>query len=200
MMRMSPRVGCVILAAGQGKRFGAGSSKLLLTLGKSSLLQHAIDTAVFSYASSCTLVVGANADRILGAVDTRRCAVAVNVHWKLGLSGSIRVGLAQHENDDACICVIADQPFVTTADLDGLIHRFAERRSSIVALRAKGVWGSPMLFPHSDFPALARLRGDKGAKGYATRHAKRLEFVEASSPDALVDIDTPEEYQRIALS
>jgi molybdenum cofactor cytidylyltransferase len=199
-MRLWPRVGCVVLAAGEGKRFSADSPKLLLAYGASSLLQRSIDTAVRSQASSCTLVVGAAAERLLASVDTRRCAVAVNTRWKLGLSGSIRAGLAQHADDDACIFMIADQPYVTVEDLNGLIRRFAQRRTSIVALRAGDVWGSPMLFPRSDFRALARLHGDAGAKGYAARHRQRLEFVEAARLDALTDVDTAEDYKRIAKS
>ncbi len=197
-MRAAPRVGCVILAAGAGRRFGSRGSKLLLPIDGSPLLQRAVDAAARSLALTCTLVLGAYAERILLAVDPRRCAVVVNDDWENGLAGSLRSGLAQHEDDDACIFSIADQPFVTAEDLDALIARHADRRASIVALRANGTWGSPALFPKPDFAQLQKLRGDAGAKSYARRHASRLEFVAASHPDAFADIDTPEDYGRLA--
>lgn len=197
MMRSAPRVGCVVLAAGEGRRFGKEGSKLLLPIGGSLLLQRAVDAAARSLALTCTLVLGAYAERIMLAIDPRRCAVVVNRDWEVGLAGSLRAGLAQHEDDDACIFCIADQPFVTADDLDGLIARHAERRASIVALHANGTWGSPALFPRSDFAQLQKLRGDAGAKSYARRHAGRLAFVEASHPDAFADIDTPEDFRRL---
>ncbi len=193
---MNPRVGCVILAAGQSHRFGAGDAKLLLPVAGKSLVQHAIDAAAQSLVSSCTLVVGAHAEEILRSIDSRRCAVVDNEDWREGIASSLRAGLAQHLDDDACIFMVADQPFVTTADLDHLIRCYMERRTSMVALRSNDVWGSPMLFPQSDFLALRALRGDTGAKRYALRHAARIEFVEAAQSQAFTDIDTPQDYEQ----
>jgi molybdenum cofactor cytidylyltransferase len=196
-MRLSPRVGCVVLAAGEGSRFDLKRAKLLLPLDGVSLVQRAIDNASRSYAASCTLVVGARAEAILLKVDPRRCAVVRNARWKDGLSGSIRVGLSLHEDDDACILAVADRPFVTADDLNQLIERYAGHRNAIVALRAGTTWGSPVLFPRSDFSKLANLKGDEGAKRYAAAQKERLEFVDAVHADAFADIDTQQDYQRI---
>ena len=168
---MNPRVGCVVLAAGQSHRFGTGDSKLLLPVAGKSLVQHAIDAAAQSLASSCTLVVGAHAEEILQSVDSRRCAVVDNPDWREGIASSLRAGLAQHLDDDACIFMVADQPFVNAVDLDQLIRRFMERRTSMVALRSNDVWGSPMLFPQSDFhrAAAAAWRCRSKAIRIATR-------------------------------
>lgn len=193
---MNPRVGCVVLAAGQSRRFGSGDSKLLLPLAGKPLLQHAIDTAAQSLASSCTLVVGAYSEETLRAIDTRRCAVILNDDWRQGIASSIRAGLAQHADDEACIFMVADQPFVVPDDLNNLIRCYMEHRTFMVALRAASIWGSPMLFPQSDFPALRVLQGDAGAKGYALRHIDRVEFIESARTSAFADIDTPEDYER----
>jgi molybdenum cofactor cytidylyltransferase len=194
---MNPRVACVILAAGGGARFGGAESKLLLPFQGKPLLQHVIDAAAASHALQCTLVVGAAADKVLCSVDTRRCSVIANDDWRSGITSSIRAGLRQHLNDDACTFMVGDQPFVTTADLNRLIARFAERRDAIVALRVAAIWGTPVLFPRSDYRALLKLTGDRGAKQYASRAGKRLEFVEAVHPDAFSDVDTPEDYSRL---
>lgn len=194
---MNPRVGCVVLAAGQSHRFGTGDSKLLLPVAGKSLVQHAIDAAAQSLASSCTLVVGAHAEEILQSVDTRRCAVVDNPDWREGITSSLRAGLAQHLDDDACIFMVADQPFIKAVDVDHLIRRFMERRTSMVALRSNDVWGSPMLFPQSDFHALHGLHGDAGAKQYALQHAPRVEFVEAAQSKAFADVDTQQDYERL---
>src|SRR4029077_17080521 len=130
-------------------------------------------------------------------VDTRRCAIARNEKWHEGIASSIRAGLAFVPDADACVFMLGDQPFVTSADIDALLHETANGRArvrgrahaakSIVALRCAGVWGAPVLFPRRDFAALERLTGDHGAKGYAQSQSQRLRFVTARDPRAFVD-------------
>lgn len=192
-----PRVGCVVLAAGESRRFGRNAIKQLAHVGGVPLVQRAIDAAAGSTALTCTLVIGAHAQAIVGAVDARRCAVIENREWSEGIASSLRTGLAAHREDDACIFMVADQPFVTVADVDRIIEGCAEARDAIVALRAGDVWGTPMLFPRADFAGLLQLRGDGGAKRYAQRHPSRLLFVDAQSRDAFEDVDTASDFERI---
>ena len=186
-----PDVGCAVLAAGAGTRFGPPGAKLMARVSRKPLLQHAIDAACASDASSCTLIVGAAADRVVASVETRRVAVLVNVAWAGGLSTSIAAAVAAHAGDDACILMLGDQPGVRTQDLNALIVAHARYPRRIIALRRGKVWGAPVLFPASDFRALTALAGDAGAKRYAAGQAKRLSFVEASSEDAFADLDVP---------
>jgi molybdenum cofactor cytidylyltransferase len=194
---MRNRVGCVILAAGASMRFGDGAAKQLLHFAGKPLLQHAIDAAAASSASGCTLVLGAHAQSILDVVDTRRCAVIENSSWQDGLASSIRAGLVGHRDDAACILMVADQPFVTTEDLNALIACSTLEPRAIIALRAGNVWGTPALFPQSDFPALLKLHGDSGAKAYITQHVKRAIFVDARLAHAFSDVDTRADHERL---
>jgi len=195
---MNARVGCIVLAAGSGARYGARVSKLAAQLGGRPLLQYAIDAACSSHATSCTLVVGARAAEVLVSVDTRRCQVLVNGAWQTGLAASLRCGLAAHPYDDGCILMLGDQPFVSTTDLDRLINAFTRDRRAIVALRSAAIWGAPVIFPHADFAKLARLRGDRGAKGYAETQRRRLRFLEATDENAFADVDSASDLRRLA--
>src|ERR1700680_107806 len=161
------RAGCVIMAAGGSRRLGAHANKLLLAFRGRPLLQHAVDTASLSRAMNCTLVVGANAREVLESVDLRRCAVVENPKWREGIASSIRAGLTQHRDDEACIFMVADQPFIGVKDIDRLIAHHQASRDAIVALQARNVWGTPVLFPAHDFDALSNLHGDSGAKRFA---------------------------------
>jgi len=180
----------VILAAGAGRRFGQARNKLLTVVRGKPLVQHAIDAAAASHAMGCTVVTGANSTDILACVELRRCCAIENALWQEGIAASIRTGLACHRDDDACIFLVGDQPFVQSTDIDRLIAAFMHDRNAIVALQAAKVWGTPVLFPRRDFAALSRLRGDEGAKRYAARQEKRLRFVTAVSKDAFADVDS----------
>jgi molybdenum cofactor cytidylyltransferase len=186
----------VLLAAGSGSRFGG--CKLIAPLAGRPLLQHVIDTSCASRVVSCVLVLGADADHILDRVDTRRCAIVRNEAWQEGIAASVRAGLDVVMESEACVFVLADQPFVTSDDIDALLCS-AERygRHSIVALRAGKTWGAPVLFPRRDFAALARLRGDAGAKRYAEAQQERLRFVPARDPRAFRDVDSPSDLRAL---
>jgi CTP:molybdopterin cytidylyltransferase MocA len=54
-----------------------------------------------------------------------------------------------------------------------------------------------VLFPRKDFAALARLKGDRGAKRYAAAQKQRLVFVDALDADAFDDVDTPVDLTRL---
>ncbi len=194
---MIARVGCVVLAAGESRRLGGALNKLVLPLSGRPIVQRAIDLASQSHALTCTLVVGADAERVLAAVDVRRCAVVENREWKEGIASSIRAGLAQHRGDEACVFIVGDQPYVELDDVNGLIAHHLADREAIVALHAGDVWGTPMLFPRADFSALAALRGDQGAKRYALAQKRRLRFVKARSRHAFADVDTNADYDSI---
>jgi len=192
-----PRVGCIVLAAGAGHRFGG--HKLVAPLRGKPLLQYAVDAASGSRALCCTLVVGSQGARVLDAVNPRRCSVSVNAHWADGIASSLRCGLRAHVDDDACIVLIGDQPFVTSMDIDRLIDVWESARPSapIVALRVSDTWGAPVLFSRRDFAKVRSLDGDAGAKRYAAQQSQRLIFVDAGDSNAFADVDTSEDLKRL---
>lgn len=190
-------IGCAVLAAGAGTRFGSATSKLVAQLAEKPLVQCAIDAACGSAATRCSLILGADAQTVLDCVDARRAAVYYNEAWHRGLSSTIRAALEAHAADDACILMLGDAPHVGARDLDALIDAWLDSKSGIIALRRGKVWGAPILFPRSDFTALRKLTGDKGAKGYAQAHLKRVTFVDAASPLAFADIDLKSDLKRL---
>jgi len=93
------RVAAVILAAGEGRRFGG--PKLLTPLDGKPLLQHVIDAATGSSLAPIVLVVGHAADQLLGAVWPGAALVVRNDDYASGQSSSLRAGLARSPLGDA---------------------------------------------------------------------------------------------------
>jgi molybdenum cofactor cytidylyltransferase len=183
------RVGCAVLAAGAGVRFGRPGEKLLAIVSEKPLLQHAIDASCASLASTCSVVLGAASEDVLVRIDVRRAAVFVNAGWEEGQASSIRLAIAVHDRDDACILMLGDQPNVTQSDLNALVEEHVFHPRAIVALRSGPVWGAPVLFPSRDYPALLKLHGDRGAKRYAQSQKARVRFVNSVRADAFIDYD-----------
>ena len=194
----------VLLAAGSGSRFGG--RKLLAPFFGRPLIQRAIDAACASRALSCILVLGADAEAIVDCADTRRCAIVRNDDWREGIAASVRAGARFAAESDACIFMLADQPFVTSDDIDALLcsadlyGRPGRPGPPIVALRAGKTWGAPVLFPRRDFAALAELHGDTGAKAYAESQRRRLRFVAAIDERAFRDVDSQSDLRALVKS
>jgi molybdenum cofactor cytidylyltransferase len=66
---------------------------------------------------------------------------------------------------------------------------------SIVATEFADVAGPPVIFPAEYFDALLSLRGDRGARSIIKDNAEKV--IKIPFADAAIDIDTPEDLQRI---
>ncbi|HLY57786.1 MAG TPA: nucleotidyltransferase family protein, partial [Stellaceae bacterium] len=124
-----------------------------------------------------------------------KVSFAANPDYALGLSSSLRAGLAALPADaDGVLVCLGDMPGVDAPLLDRLIAAFnpTEGREIVVPVR-DGRRGNPVLWGRRFLPALRTLTGDAGAKHLIGDHGEYV--VEVDSPDdaPLTDIDTPAE-------
>jgi len=189
--------GVIILAAGASSRLG--SPKQLLAYAGATLLQHSIEAAQSSDASSVLVVLGANADSIKTEINHTTAKVIVNPDWKEGMASSIRCGLQtlveMHPQTEAVIFMVADQPFVTADLLNNLMELNRKEQHSIVASEYGATFGTPVLFTKRFFPELMELTGDVGAKSLVRKYLNEAAFV--SFPKGEIDIDTVEDYEKL---
>lgn len=187
----------IILAAGASSRLG--SPKQLLAYAGATLLQHSIEAAQSSDASSVFVVLGANADLIKSEINHTTANVVVNPDWKEGMASTIRCGLQTlveiHSGTEAVVFMVADQPFVTAALLNNLMELNRNEQRSIVASKYGSTFGTPVLFTRKFFPELMELTGDVGAKSLVRKYMNEAAFV--SFPEGEIDIDTVEDYQKL---
>ena len=181
------RVGGVLLASGQGRRFG--SNKLLAQVEGVPLYLRAMDT--LGKAGLHRLAVCSPYTEILAAGENSGFLPLRNEHAAEGISASVRLGLSAMEDLDGVLFAVCDQPYLTTESIKRLLDSFLESREAVCALSWQGRRGNPAVFPSSLFPELLALSGDTGGGAVIRRHPDRLRLVEARSPRELVDVDTP---------
>lgn len=188
--------GIVVLAAGASSRLG--SPKQLLTYAGSTLLQHAIDTALASNAPHVIVVLGANAKIIKEEVKDATAEIVLNDAWEEGMASSIRYGLQmlveKNPQTEAVVFMVADQPFVTTDLLNNLLDLHRKEQHSIVASKYETTFGTPVLFGKAFFNELLQLKGDFGAKSLVRKYINEAAFV--SFPKGEIDIDTMDDYEK----
>lgn len=187
------RLHVVVLAAGEATRFG--SPKQLAIVAGRTMLARALDAAsslAIDRGDAVTVVLGAYADRLTAIVRETPAAIAFNADHQEGIASSIRVGVAGTPlSARGVLILLADQVAVTLDDLRGLVARWEQDPTRIVAADHGPSIGAPAIFPRELFPELLALRGDRGARGLMLRHADRL--VRVAMPSASSDVDTPAE-------
>ncbi len=181
----APKLGCLIMAAGNASRFGA--NKLFAAYRGTSLLELAF-LAVPPGLFSCVTVVS-QYEQALELAATIRFYAILNDAPELGVSRTIFLGTQAMLDCDAILYMVADQPLLQPNSVCAVAERWTARarlhRRSGAQRRAR----QSLHLPESFFPELLALTGDTGGSRVIRRHEDRLRLVEIP-PEELYDCDT----------
>jgi molybdenum cofactor cytidylyltransferase len=188
----------IILAAGESRRFGR--PKQLLDWKGQPFVRVVAKTALEAGLSPILVVTGANASSVEFAVKDLDLTVINNEDWKSGQGSSIRAAIKALVLDSSpkvggAIFLLTDQPQVTTSILRALREKHAEALYPVVAPMVMDQRANPVLFDRATFSDLMTLEGDVG--GRAIFHKHRVEYLPWHDDRLLLDVDTPEMYQRL---
>ena len=193
-----PRIGALLLAAGQSRRMG-GPNKLLAEVDGAPMVAYVARRLLASRARPIIAVLGNQADTVEAALGKLPVERVRNPEFAGGLSTSLKRGIAALPPDleGALIC-LGDMPLISGRHIDRLIAAFnpLEGRAIIVPTR-RGKRGNPVLWSKRFFPEMAELAGDVGAKHLIGEHAELVAEVEMDDDAILVDIDTPEALEAL---
>ena len=184
-------VSAVVLAAGASTRMGA--PKLLLPFGGEPLVRRAVRQVSAAGFDDVLVVVGSEHVAMLAALEGLLIRHAVNLQFASGMGSSFRTAVEHLPDSDAAMFALADQPFVTTNEYRSVLDTYRQHASPIVSVRYGEVMAPPHLFEREFFPELAELQ--HGARPVLHRHIDRTTILRFP-PDLLVDVDTPDDYER----
>lgn len=188
------KVYAVVLAAGEGRRFG--SNKQLALLDGEPLVRRAAHLAHTVCGENSLLVTGFESERILQAADGYCSRVTCNEKYASGMGSSIaHAAEILADKASALLIILADQPLVTEEHLDSLLQRWSGSDTEIVASSYGDTRGAPVLIPDGCFPDLLHLDGDRGAKVLFDDPRFTLESIDFAP--AAVDVDTAEDLARL---
>ena len=178
------KIGCVVLAAGNARRFG--SNKLKAQVDGASLIRRALDAVP----SGLVTVVVSQYPEILALAGECGFEAVLNDQPGLGLSRSVRLGLEKLLDCDGVLFLVADQPWLKRDSAEALAALWAQNPGRIAAMAHGGVRGNPCLFPARFYPELLELTGDRGGSAVIRRHEDALILLETDALE-LADVDTP---------
>ncbi|MEW5912106.1 MAG: selenium cofactor biosynthesis protein YqeC [Thermodesulfobacteriota bacterium] len=190
------KVAGVILAAGQGKRFGA--DKLLAPLAGRPLAAWVLAAALASELDLVVLVARDEVARALGPGGPR-LRVVPNSAPEQGQALSLRLGLASLEPEFSHILfLLADQPLISPSLIKQFL-RLAREGVELAALQPQSRLRPPALFGRRYFAELADLTGDQGGRSLLERYAEAVRAVKPLEAGQGADVDRPADLAALEL-
>jgi nicotine blue oxidoreductase len=187
----------VLLAAGQGSRFGR--PKALVELDGQTLAERGIGILQAGGADPVLIVTGAARVELGPGCQVR---TVCNDEWRTGMGSSLRAALRALADPDvgAAVVALADQPLVGAEAVSRLIAAY--RAGAGVAVAAyDGRPRNPVLLAREHWPeVIAMATGDQGARAFLRARPDLVTLVECGDTGRPDDIDTPADLERIAVS
>ena len=180
-----PKIGCVIMASGLGKRFGG--NKLMADFLGRPMIQRALDATDGLFAGR---VVVTRHESV--AALCREQNVDVVLHDLPHRNDTVRLGLEALGDLDACMFLPGDQPLLRRETVAMLLEHRKSAPEKIIRPIFEDSEGSPVLFPAWAFPELQKLPEGRGGGSVIQSHPDALCRVSVSDPFELADADTPE--------
>ncbi len=184
------RVAGLVLAAGEGSRFGR--PKALVELDGERLVDRAVRVLREAGCEPVYVVAGAVTVEVPGAT------TVVNEEWATGMASSLRAGLAALPGSaDAVVISLVDQPGIGADVVTRLCRRLDEGHLLVVATYdgeprnpvglARPLWAA----------ASASAVGDEGLRSFVRDHPDQLDAVECADIADPTDIDTPADLDAV---
>lgn len=192
MSQSRGQVVAIVLAAGASRRMG--ENKMLLPLGKESLVRRTVRRVLEAGFDAVWVVLGRDAESVRAQLEGLPVQTVENPRYPEGLGTSFRAAVeALPERVEAAVFVLADQVFVTPEMYRKVLEAYRVSRAKVVLSHFGQVQAPPHLFRRELFPELGQ-RPDRGAKEVIERYRSETLTVELPG-SALFDLDTPDDYQ-----
>jgi len=188
-------VAAILLAAGESARMG--DPKPLLPWGETTLIEYQLGELAASGLDDIVVVLGYEAERVRPLASAAGTRVVVNEGYRQGRASSLRVGAAAVPDDAEAVLVLnIDQPR-PRALLRRLLGVHQESGALITVPTYEGRRGHPTVVAGA---LLGDLRAadeqSQGLRGLLQRHTQTVREVPFPTPLVLLDLNTPEEYER----
>lgn len=184
------RFGCVIMASGQGKRFGG--NKLMALFRGEPLICRILDATEGIF--DARVVVTRHGDV---AELCRERGIETVLHDLPFRSDTVRLGLEAVGNVDGCLFCPGDQPLLGCAAVEELMKRAAARPERIWRTAYRDRVGAPVYFPKWCFEELRCLPRGEGGGVVVKKYPEQVGLSPVRDEYELMDVDTPQDLARL---
>jgi molybdenum cofactor cytidylyltransferase len=184
----------VLLAAGEGVRFGGG--KLVHPLDDGSAIAAHAARNLVAAGLDVVAVVRAGDFPLADILEQEGCQVTPCAQSIHGMGHTLAHGVTASREAAGWIVALGDMPRVKPATIEAIAGALAAG-AAIAAPVYQGERGHPVGFASRLREELMQLAGDTGAKAVLQRHAEEIVLVDCDDPGVVLDIDRKADLERI---
>jgi len=185
-------ISAIILTAGKSERMG--SPKALLPIRGRTFLENILDAISRTAIQDTLVVVGHHRKEIEQRVSLP--FVVFNPDYEKGMITSLQAGIrALPPETSGAFLFLVDHPLVEPGTIEAMIEHLAPNR--IVLPVFEGRRGHPVLFASEILQEILDLPSTQGANIVVRKDPGRIVEVSVNAPGILVDIDTPEDFEKL---
>jgi molybdenum cofactor cytidylyltransferase len=186
----------IILAAGDSTRMGY--PKALLPLGNDTFITRILGVIRNAGLSRPVIILGKAAPLIQPRIQNWPADIWINPDPGRGQLSSIQLALSHVGPEfDSCLVWPVDQPAVSEDLVRRLTQLFVASGSQIAFPKCGNRKGHPAIFHRSLFEEFMDAPLEEGPKKILLRHEHETTILPTEESAAVLDIDTPEEYQAL---
>ena len=195
-----PKISAIILAAGKSSRMK--TPKPLLNWGKENLINFQIESLNNSNIEEIIVVIGSNAEEIKKEITSDEVKVVENVDFELGKTTSIKKGLSEINNKNDILLIAVDQPRnkLLIEQISDFHINHPENKKIIMPF-SNGKSGHPIIFSNIFFNELTQINEEtEGIREVIKRNQDSIIKYKTKDASALIDLNTPEQYEEYLLN
>lgn len=188
-------VGCLVLAAGYHKRFGAPKLLHALSDGK-TVIEHTL-TNINETGLTCAVVCRRNDTDLISVVQEMGCALVEAPESNSGIGHSLALGIKATGHWSGWVITLADMPMVKPVTYLSIANVLSQNHIVIPVFENKK--GNPRGFSRHFYQQLTELDGDSGARSLIGQYPELVKYVETNDKGILFDVDTPADLRGVSL-
>jgi CTP:molybdopterin cytidylyltransferase MocA len=180
-----------------------GRPKLALPLGEHTVIEHVVATLRAGGVTTVLVVIGPHVPELAPLARAAGAEVLALAEPTPDLRATVERGLAwldEHYHPQAENCWLlapGDHPQFSAEVVRQLLLTAPVVPQFILVPTWQGQRGHPTLFRWHHIPGLRAHPMHEGINGYLRRHAETILELPVSEPGICMNLDTPEDYQRI---
>ena len=199
---MTKAISAVVLSAGLSTRMGGQPKGLLPFDERDTFVTRVVRTFREAGIDDVVVVLGHEAERVAAAIVKSGLAArcVVNADYQQGQFSSLLAGLDAIDRPgvDGLLLSLVDAPLFAASTVQAVVQRFEQTHAPVVRAVRGDEHGHPVLIGRELFGPIRRADPSGGAKPVVRANASSAGDVTVDDPGAFVDIDTPEDYARLA--
>lgn len=187
----------LVLAAGESSRMGA--DKALLPFRGSTFIEVIVRNLRAADIERIAVVLGYHAEEIKHRANLTGVEVTVNANYREGQTSSLQAGLRalQATALEGVLLCLVDHPAVSAEVMRRLCKGYFDSRAPVTIPVFQGRRGHPVVISRVLFQDLLNLKPNEGANAAIREQFSAACWVEIPDSTILLDIDEPEDYERL---